>query len=54
MDKGTLFWICMLIWLIFGVVPPPASVPAWRYGGILLLFILLALLGWKVFGDAVH
>lgn len=46
------FWIVMLFWLIDGF---------WRSGGNwkgqlpnVLLFLLLALLGWAVFGPALH
>lgn len=46
----------MLLWLIFGVGPtwPRGTQTAWLpFGGNLLLFILIALLGWDVFGAAV-
>lgn len=52
MSFGLVFWILMLLWLVFG---------AWHFwpnyynvGFNLLLFILLLLLGWKVFGAPVH
>lgn len=57
MTIGLLFWILMILWLVFGFfVYWPAGVPARFYpiGGHLLLWILLALLGWKVFGPALH
>lgn len=46
----------MLLWLVFGVAPTwPATDRNFRpFGGSLLLFILLVLLGWKVFGAALH
>lgn len=53
MDKSVLFWVVMLIWLVFGITPPPASIPYWRFGNVLLLFVLLGLLGWQVFGKAI-
>jgi hypothetical protein len=55
MTLGLAFWILMLIWLVFGF--------AWHWGmvgiygpvgGTVLLFVLLFLLGWKVFGPPVH
>lgn len=52
MSFGLAFWILMLLWLVFGL---------WHWypnytimGGNLLLFILLLLLGWKVFGTPLH
>lgn len=44
MPMSLLFWILMLLSLIFGFGP------WWPTGGRLLLFVLLALLGWKTFG----
>jgi hypothetical protein len=42
----------MLIWLVFGFW---VSWPNQKLvGGNLLLFILLLLLGWKVFGPPIH
>jgi hypothetical protein len=56
MSLGLAFYILMLIWLVFGI--------AWNYGAVpgaygpwghsLLLFILLLLLGWQVFGPPLH
>jgi len=55
MTIGFLFWLLMILWLIFGW---PAYWPApggdWRAfrpaGGLLLLWVILFLLGWQVFG----
>ena len=52
MPVGLLFWILMVAWLILG------AGFGWRgegngpylLGGNLLLWVLLALLGWHVFG----
>lgn len=47
----------MLLWLILGVGPTwPRGTAGnyWTFGGSLLLFILIALLGWQVFGAAIH
>lgn len=52
MAIGLMFWILMLLWLVLGLW--------WTWpnyhlvGGNLLLFILLLLLGWKVFGPPIH
>jgi hypothetical protein len=56
MDIGLLFWVIMIITLIFGLwsnwpVGPGGIKPL---GSTLLVFILLAILGWKVFGPALH
>jgi hypothetical protein len=55
MQKGLLFWILMLIWLIFGLVTywPAGGGSAQSYGPVgvtLVLFLLIGLLGWKTFG----
>jgi hypothetical protein len=54
MQKGLLFWILMLFWLLVGVwgLWPGAGgvVPYGLMGWGLVLFILVGLLGWKVFG----
>jgi hypothetical protein len=58
MTIGFLFWLLMILWLIFGLwinwpsQPGPAG---WRpVGGNLLLFVLLFLLGWRVFGFVIQ
>ena len=55
MQKGLFFWVLMLVWLIFGLWSswPGISGTALSYGllgGNILLFLLLGVLGWKVFG----
>jgi len=56
MTVGFLFWFLMLVFLLLGLYwigPPPAEGrPAWlRPRGLLaLLYVLLFLLGWQVFG----
>lgn len=55
MSMGLVFWIIMLIWLIFWV--GIWAYPGWPYWGHihpLIFWILLALLGWKVFGPMIH
>lgn len=57
MQLSLLFWILMLLWLVLGVAPnwPSGNQASWRpFGGSLLLFVLIAMLGWKTFGPAVH
>jgi hypothetical protein len=53
MTKGLLFWILMLLWLVLGIY---VAWPAHSFVVIAtpgLLFVLLALLGWQVFGKAI-
>jgi len=59
MTIGLVFWILMLLWLILGVYwnwpaggPQGPNYPVW--GGNILLFILLLLLGWGVFGPPIR
>jgi hypothetical protein len=58
MSIGFLFWLLMIIWLIFGIVASPpltvggATIPGW--GGHLFHWVLLALLGWGIFGFPIH
>ncbi len=52
---GTLFWVLMILWLIFGlfVFWPSSAIGVVSYGPLgvnVLLWVLLALLGWKTFG----
>lgn len=57
MTKGMLFWILMLLWLIFGLWVHWDAIEGGHYrvvGGNLMLFVLLGLLGWKVFGSPVQ
>jgi hypothetical protein len=54
MQKSLLFWILMLLWLVVGMWGFwPASGAVVHYGTVgwgLVLFVLIGLLGWKVFG----
>lgn len=53
MPIGILFWILMILWLLFGLYWNRSDLRGGNYGvfgGNLLLFILLGLLGWKTFG----
>lgn len=53
MTLGLLFWVIMVVWFVFGLYTNRAALGAW-VGGNLATFILLALLGWQVFGPVVH
>ena len=52
MTYGLCFWILMLLWLVLGLWQNRANYKA--AGSALLLFLLLLLLGWQVFGPALH
>lgn len=52
MNIGLLFWVIMIVALLFGFFiywPNPRPI-----GAHLIVWVLLALLGWKVFGPAIH
>lgn len=53
MPMGILFWVIMLIWFLFGLYWNGNELKSGNYGFFgsnLMLFILLLLLGWKLFG----
>ncbi len=53
MSIGLLFWILMIIGLFFGGwLNYPFNTNGRGFGGFLVLWVLLALLGWQVFGPA--
>ena len=52
MTRGLVFWILMLLWLVFGLWVSYPSM--YLIGGSLMLFLLLVLLGWQVFGPPIH
>lgn len=58
MPAGIWFWIIYVICVLFGAFcywPRDASPGAWRpFGGSLVVFVLLGLLGWKVFGPPIQ
>jgi hypothetical protein len=58
MSIGFLFWLLMILWLLFGLYwhwpVEPGRAGFGVLGGNLLLFILLFLLGWKVFGFVIQ
>lgn len=53
MSMGLMYWIVMLLWLVIGLWWHWPNWQPW-IGGNLLLFVLLLLLGWKVFGAPIH
>ncbi len=54
MPLSFVFWLLMLLWLIFGIMgmyPFPADRRGWALSaGGFLLWIILFVLGWAVFG----
>ena len=53
MPIGILFWMLMILWFLFGLYWNRGDVAGGNYGivgGNLLLFVVLFLLGWLVFG----
>lgn len=53
MSSGFVYWLLMLLSFLFGFYAWAPEFRSGRYGilgGNVLLFILLFLLGWKVFG----
>jgi len=58
MSIAFLFWLVMILWLLFGLwLGRPASGAPWNWspvGGTVILWILLFMLGWRVFGFPIH
>lgn len=56
MTKGLLFWVIMIILLIGHLFTnwPRSGVAPYPFGIGLVNWILLALLGWQVFGAAIR
>lgn len=59
MPISLLFWLLMILWFIFGLWWnwPAGNEPrgvAGLLGSNLLLFVLLFLIGWKVFGFVIQ
>jgi hypothetical protein len=55
MSLGLLFWILMLLWLVgYGYGASRLPFTPWTVGPNILLFILLLILGWKVFGSPIQ
>ncbi len=50
MSIGFIFWLLMILWLIFGFIYLRGA-DKWPFAaGSGFMFVLLFLLGWKVFG----
>jgi hypothetical protein len=56
MSIALVYWVLMLFWFVFGLWGswPVTAANAKPAVGNLLLFILLLLIGWKIFGPPVH
>jgi hypothetical protein len=57
MSIGLLFWIIMVVWFIFGAYQNRGAVQGGNFSafsGSMILFVLLFLLGWRVFGFVIH
>lgn len=55
MTLGFLFWLLMILTFFFNVWSNwPLSTGLRPLGGNLLVFILIGLLGWQVFGPVLH
>lgn len=55
MSIGLVFWILYLIALVFGAWWNwPAGGNFRPFGGTLLVFVLIGLIGWKLFGAPIH
>lgn len=57
MTIGFIFWLLMILWLLFGFYVNRGDFQTGKYdtfGGNLLLFVLLFLLGWRVFGFVIQ
>lgn len=51
------FWILMLIWFVFGIASTGFGLYVGAHGPLInsvFLFILLLILGWRVFGAPLH
>ena len=49
---GIIFWIIMIVWLVFFVVEMRGAGRGAAWTAV--TWVLLALLGWKVFGSPFH
>lgn len=54
MSKGTIFWLLMILWFVFGAWTAWNGASMTVVGGNLLVFILFFLLGWHCFGFVVQ
>lgn len=57
MSAALFFWILMILWFFLGAAPyfSESGRANWRGGaGSLLLYVIIFLIGWKVFGWPLH
>jgi len=57
MTLGLLFWMLVILTFIFGLFTNWPGSPATPYRPVIntfLVFVLVVLLGWQVFGPALH
>jgi hypothetical protein len=55
MPIGLLFWVLMVLWVVFwGYGRTPGGQPYWGTYNGWLLFVLLFLIGWRIFGFAIY
>jgi O-antigen ligase len=57
MTLGLAYWILMLVWLVFGTALHFGLIAGGLVaviGSPILIFVLLLLLGWQVFGPPMH
>ncbi len=57
MTIGFLFWLLMVLWFVFGLYWNRGAIQSTgigAVGGDLLLFILLFLIGWRLFGFVIQ
>lgn len=52
MGIGLLFWILMIVWLLFGGYRRRDDLGTWASDS-LLLWVVIALLGWATFGGLI-
>jgi len=52
MGIGLLFWILMIVWLLFGGYRRRDDLGVWASDS-LLLWVVIALLGWATFGGLI-
>jgi hypothetical protein len=56
MPLGLLFWVLMILWLVFGFWQWRPNLPTnyAPFGGHILLWILLFIIGWRTFGFVIQ
>ena len=53
MDKGLVFWMLYIISIVFGGWGSYQAAPWWGWGNWVLI-VLIGLLGWGIYGFAIH